>query len=291
MSEPAVSSVPPAEFSPPTFTPVGYVKLWYAGVQVSLPLPCEPVNYGQMLANLDAAIAAGFAASLAGLEQGENKDVLGWVVRTLHDSRSGTVSALDLYLPDDKFSKVRLYLNNEPDVKAFEALSGLLVDKLPIYEGSNKIERFVNRMTDAKVTQVPRPMLFVWKNNPAYNPDEKDAKKKKPARLFVRWDAATGKPAAANGQPPAGNGQPQPGDEERLAADAACLKRWKDFTMSDPPVEVFNAFCEREYPEVPQHLQQRVTSGIRAHAKAAGWAWDEASRSYTRPESDPEIPF
>ena len=267
---------PPAEY-----TPVGYVKLWYAGTQVSVPLPERPVDYRAMLANLDAALAAGFAATLAGLEQGENLDALGWVVRTLHRSRDGGyVSALDLYLPEDKFSKVRLYLNSTDQIQEFERLSGLTLEKIPVYEGTNKVERF--KSADSKVIKVPRPMSFVWKANPHYNPDETDPKKKKPARVFVRWEGQ---------QKQAENGAQQP---ENGATDQALLNRWREFTQSDPPLDVFNSFCEREFPEVPQHLRDRVSSGIRAHAKAAGWVWDDTDKAYVRPNAQPEndrIPF
>lgn len=203
--------LPPGKCAPP---PLGSVRLWHpsAAVQVTLPV-CggsgPQFDYALALANVSAALAAGWLASAPGLEAGENRDDCGWVVRSQKDGRTGTAEVIDLYLPDDKFAKVRLYLNTPDEVAEFERVSGLTVAKLPLYIGANKIERGKSKQTDTLVCRVPKPFGFVWKDNPDHNPDEQDATKKKPKRLFVRW---------ADGAPPAGSPQAAQACGSRQAA-------------------------------------------------------------------------
>jgi len=164
----------------------GWVKLWHKrGVQATLPLPLASPS--EMYDLIDKYLDAGFVVDQPGVEAGEHQAQCGWIVRTQKEGRDGDADALDLYLPEDKFSKVRVYLNNDQDRQAFEAVSGIKVASVPIYVGTNKIERGASKQADRFVVQCRHPFAFVWKDNPKYNPEEKDAKLKKPARLFVRW--------------------------------------------------------------------------------------------------------
>ena len=186
----------------------GFCKLYTPeGVLVTLPVTAAPADYAAMLANVRAALAAGFLVNAPGLEGGEHRDDVGFVVRRSKQNEDGTETpVIDLYPAEDaiKFALLSVYLNRPEDVAAFEYAAKVKLDDLPPYIGTNKIERGANRQTDRLVVRVPKPFGVVWKDNPKYDPDEQDTKKKKPKRLFVRW--ADQKPAGAGqaADPPAG---------------------------------------------------------------------------------------
>jgi len=199
----------------------GWTKAYHpSGLLVRLPLTGQPTDYVGMLANVTAALAAGFLAVAPGAGEGEHKDEVGYVVKREKENQDHTVTpVIDLYVADDamKFATLSVYLNTAEQVAAFEFASGVKVSALPLYIGDNKIERGGKAATDKLIIKSPRPFGVFWRDNPKYDPAEMDATKKKPKRLFSRWADQRPQAVAAVG----GNGLPlrtgEPGEAYRSA--------------------------------------------------------------------------
>jgi len=216
----------------------GWVKLYHPrGPLVTLPVTAEPTDYARMFVAIGAALDAGFLATAPGIEAGEHVETIGHVVQRMKDNQDHSqTSVIDLYPTTEpgKFAILSVYLNNPDQIGAFEAVSGLKLATIPVYVGTNKIERGASRQADQFVVAVPRPFRVVYKDNPKYNPNETDTAKKKPARLFVRWPdlpAASDKPAPqqqapqnAPQQQPQGQPQGQQQAEQKQRPDNPALR-------------------------------------------------------------------
>lgn len=167
----------------------GWTKLFHkSGALVTIPVTAAPLDYAAMAANVDAMIAAGFAVIPAGLEEGEKKLVCGWVMRTTQNKNGKTTPIIHLYAPDDTWPTVKTYLNQDEDIEAFEAASGVLLRNIPDWPADSHIQRGTGK--DNFIIRVPKPFGLVIRDNPKYDPNETDLAKKKangPARKFVRW--------------------------------------------------------------------------------------------------------
>lgn len=185
--------------------PVALMELWHPrGVQVSLPIdPVNPPAIAEWRAIYDSvglALDAGWLVQCPGMEEGEEKDDVGWVLKMEQEKDGEVTPCLLLYSSKEnlKFSIVKVYLNKPEDITAFEYASKMKLAALPLYEGTNKPERGSNSKTDRLMVVPPKPFGFVFKKNPKHDPNEEDIKKMKPARLFVRWadQAPASQPAA-----------------------------------------------------------------------------------------------
>lgn len=148
-------------------------------------------DYANALGYTNRLLALGASVTAPGLEAGEQKEQVGYVVYRSKVNDDGTETPiLDLYLTHDatKFKFLTVYLNTPEDVTSFEQVSGLkLLADMPYWEGGH-LERG-NPKTD-RYFVAPRKMLtVVHKLNERYNPDEPDMTKRKPKRLFVRWES------------------------------------------------------------------------------------------------------
>ena len=169
-------------------TECGWIKLYHPkGALVTLPVTVEALDYHKLLANVGAMLDAGWLVQAPGLEEGEHKDDVGWLVKS-SVGEEGT-PAIDLYPANEtaKYAMMRVYLNKAEDVSAFEYASRVKLKELPEYVGVGRLERGKSPQTDKLIVRMPKPFTVIWKDNPKYNPDEQDATKKKPKRLFVRW--------------------------------------------------------------------------------------------------------
>ncbi len=179
----------------------GWVKLYHpAGAQVTFPVDLNvlvtPDQATTMLQSVTNLLNAGFSVFQPGLEDGEQMDQIGFVVRKEKEGEGGEITpVIDLYPANGNFRLLHIYLNTPADVQAFEKATGVKLEKLPIYEGTNAIERGQSAKVDRFVVKLSSPVKVVWKLNPRYDPDETDIKKKKPRRLFVRWADAPAAPA------------------------------------------------------------------------------------------------
>lgn len=174
----------------------GWVKLYAkSGALVTIPVTAAPLDYAAMAANVDAMIAAGFAVLAPGLEEGEEKETVAYLVHGQMDGRDGITDFLLLYSANDamKWSFLKVYLNKDEDVAAFEAASGMKLDAIPVYVGQDKPERGKNKMVDKFIIAARKPFPVVFKQNPKWTQEAADAAKSRnemytvPRRVFLRW--------------------------------------------------------------------------------------------------------
>ncbi len=184
----------------------GWVKLYHpSSAQITIPLALDSeISSDQaqvLMRSVTNLINSGFTVFAPGLEDGEQLDEIGFIVRKEKENEADEppTPVLDLYPAKGNYRLLHVYLNNADDIALFEKVTGLKLGKMPIYEGDNAIERGKATKTDKYVVALKKPVKIVWKFNPRYDPEEKDVTKKKPRRLFVRWADA---PLAPSSAPP-----------------------------------------------------------------------------------------
>ncbi len=163
----------------------GWTKLFHPrGPQVTLPLPPDPAA---ALAAVGAALDAGWLVTAPGLEEGEEREVIGWVLKSIHSNEDRETPFVLLYSANEAltWSILKVYLNTPQDQAAFEHASRMKLAEMPEYVGQDKPQRGTNHRTDTYIVPAPRPFGVVFKKNPKH--DQTEAGKMKPARLFVRW--------------------------------------------------------------------------------------------------------
>jgi hypothetical protein len=180
-----------------TTTPTGWAKLWHPrGVQVTIPLPSD--SPAVMLARVSEFLDGGFLVTAPGLEDGEQKEQIGWVLRGEHEHEGEATPFVLLYAASDQltWSLLKVYLNREQDVLGFEGATGMKLDQLPLYVGNDKPQRGASKKTDQFIVATPKQFGVIFKKNPKHDPNTEEGKMK-PARLFVRWENQTVPPPIA----------------------------------------------------------------------------------------------
>jgi hypothetical protein len=172
----------------------GWVKLYHPSrAQITIPLVMGEVlteaTAQAIMASLNNLLMTGFTVDMPGVEEGENAEEIGWVLRKTQKNDRGSAPRIEAYPVNPGLVKklLHFYLNTEEDVAAFEQACGIELAGLPVYVGKDSVERGADPDTDQYIVRLPRPVRLVWKDNPAYDPNETDPTKKKPKRLFVRW--------------------------------------------------------------------------------------------------------
>lgn len=170
-----------------------FIKLYTpAGVQVSLPIPVDGSIIGTqeaqgVMTSVTNYLSAGFLVREVGVEEGEQKDMVGWVCRRakIEDDGSET-NILDFYVDHEAMQHrfMTVYLDDQARADAFFAASGVRHTALPLYEGAKPLDR-TERLAKVHVIRMPQPFGIITKLNPRYVPDVKDSKV--PKRLFVRY--------------------------------------------------------------------------------------------------------
>jgi hypothetical protein len=254
---------PPPEHAPATTTVCGWTKLFHPrGPLVTLPLPADPAA---ALAAVTAALDAGFLAQAPGLEEGEEKEQIGWVLKSVHSNEGRETPFVLLYSANEAltWSILKVYLNTDQDAAAFEHASRMKLADLPEYVGQDKPQRSANGRTDKFIIPAPRPFGVVFRKNPKH--DATEAGKMKPARLFVRWaDVA---PAAQEGQADPNETIVASAVEEIMSLLPAAgltsaenqdrLLKWVG-EMQGGKVEKLEDIRVSSLPKVMKHLRDRV---------------------------------
>ncbi len=206
----------------------GWIKLFHArGVQVTFPLRGAIDTFA---AQVDGLFAAGWLANAPGLEEGEETETVGYVCRGQGEGNRGTFEFVLLYTDNEQmhFSFLKCYLDNDDDVRAFEFASKMKLAELPVYVGDNKPERGKSKQVDRFIVPVKQAFKVVFKKNPKHDPAETDIKKKKPARLFVRWQDQ--RPAQQAATTTAVDDKPDP----------VQMAFWRDILAAEPTVDAVN---------------------------------------------------
>ena len=165
------------------FKDCGWVKLFHKkGVLVTFPLRGDINTFD---AQVNGLFDQGWLAVAPGLEEGEEKEEVGWVLRGAYEKDGQTTPFVLLYATNEAmtWSFLKVYLNKPADVAAFEYAAKMKLGDLPDYIGDNKPQRGAAAKTDAFIKKA-RPFGVVFKKNPKH--DDTEAGKMKPARLFVR---------------------------------------------------------------------------------------------------------
>lgn len=184
-------------------TASAFVRVYHkSGLQVSVPLTIGTLlsveEAALLSASVDNLLAAGWLVDAPGLEEGETKELIGWVCRRAKVNDDGSETPMvDLYVDNEKmtFKILTVYLNTREEAAAFEAVSGLHLGKLPLFEGDNAPERGTPK-AQKYVVRAARPFGVIHEPNPAYDPE-----KKKPKRRFVRWADAPASGANVGAMP------------------------------------------------------------------------------------------
>ncbi len=170
-----------------------------SGIRVKLPI-LPGYDYAAAFACVTSAVEAGWLVTAPGLEDGEEKESIGWVLRGAFEKEGESTPYVLLYAANEAltWSILKVYLNRREDVDAFEFASGMKLDSIPDYIGDNKPQRGAAPKTDRFIVRAPKPFGVVFKKNPRH--DDTEAGKMKPARLFVRWEHRKPDVAAQNGK-------------------------------------------------------------------------------------------
>lgn len=274
-------------------TPYGVVRVFHpSGLLVTLPVPSGGWDYKGAFAAVGDILAAGFTVNAPGLEAGEQKEMIGSVIRTEKENDDGTATPIvGLYNTSDAlvYAFMKVYLNQPEQVVEFERASGMsLFTSLALYDGAALPEK-----GHKKIVKAPRPFGLVWKPNPKY--DEKKAEEcaarkevyKVPKKSFVRWE-----------------GQQVPGEvkaetpKDKTDDDIARLNAvndWRDFLNDDPDLKRFNGRL-KEMSKLPKGCTEReqVWAMIQSHATLAGWEFSKQLVAFVPvpvPGNAEEIPF
>jgi hypothetical protein len=279
---PKLSDVP-ASLWAPGMEPSGWTKAYHpSGLLVTLPVRVSPTDYRAMFAAVGAIAEAGFLAQAPGLEEGEEKETVGWCLKGEHERDGETTPFVLLYANNEqlKHSFLKVYLNRPEDVAAFEFAARLKLKDLPEYDGHDKPERGKSAKTDKYIVAPPRPFGVVFKANPKYDEAKKEAAVKAgevypvPKRVFVRWadQRPEGKPAE-----PA---KPEPRDESKLQPlSEKDEKDWLDWLdLCSMPAKFDEARAKLENVQDP--WRSRLKERLRQRADACGCVWDARAGAF-----------
>ncbi len=167
-----------------------YVDLYHPkGPRVRLAITQQPLNYALMLQNVGAMLDAGWLPNAPGLDDGEERERVGWVLRGAFEKEGEVTPFVLLYADNEQltWSILKVYLNTAQDREAFEYASKMKLEHIPDYVGNDKPQRGASQKTDKFIVRAPKPFGVVFRKNPKHDPNTEEGKMK-PARLFVRWE-------------------------------------------------------------------------------------------------------
>jgi hypothetical protein len=265
-------------------TAAGYTKLYHPrGVLVSLPVPADPAA---AMAHVHGLLDAGWLMQPPGCEPGEGKDLVGWVCRCISND-----SPCILLYPNNEqltYSFVRVYLNNDEDIHAFEAASGMKLESLPVYIGEGKPQRGKNKQVDAFIVRVKKPFEAVIMEDPRYAEARAKATADKPCTIpknkFVRW----GTQAAGGTQTSVPSNPPAPPHHQPDAV-AIALQAWdKKLDPDTVNLEKLNSFLPDVKAIGDKAVRWAVWEKLVAFARSAGCEFDDIAKEFVQAA---DLPF
>lgn len=253
------------------------------GPQVQLPVPADPV---EALSHVSLCLDAGWLAAAPGLEHGEQREDVGYVLRGQHEDNGQITPFLLLYDANEghSYSFLKVYLNTDEDIAAFERAGKIRLGDLKEYVGNDKPERGKSSRTDAFIVKARKPFGVIMKNNPKYNEDAKAMCAGKgevykiPRRLFVRWaDISPVAAPTADAAPPVQS----PAPSTNGAAKPATPTQGNGATQK-PKDSGKQATASTEKTYTPDQAHTMIVEGFRAakdRARLTQWAtWAKGFR-------------
>lgn len=163
-------------------------------ITMSVLLGCEIDGFTDTTAMgvrraIDAMLASGFSVNAPETVAGEELKVVFFVSRRAKLNEDGSETPIiDLFAehPKMNYKMFSHYLNREDDIEAFEAVSGLRLLDIPLYDEEQAIRKD-HKKASQYIVECPKHPRVVLAHNPRYNPEEEDIKKRKPQFLFNRW--------------------------------------------------------------------------------------------------------
>src|SRR6185436_3342640 len=110
------------------------------GPAVLMTLEGDLTTYSSQVDNL---LNGGWLVAPPGLEAGEEKDTVGFVLHGELERDGKATPFLLLYSTNDamKWSFLKVYLNKLEQIEEFEFASGMKLAQIPVYVGNDKPER------------------------------------------------------------------------------------------------------------------------------------------------------
>lgn len=167
-----------------------------SGAQVSIPISINQndqfhIQAQDLFKNVDALLAAGFLVNAPGLEQGE---LIQEVVSVSRREHSDNTPIIAFYVAHPKMVNKLLhaYLNKPEDVAAFEAVTGLKINSIPLWEGETYIKKDSPKASKYIVT-LPKPIKVVYEITDKWKRWEAEGKQgNEPQKnQLVRYDGYT----------------------------------------------------------------------------------------------------
>ncbi len=276
----------------------GWVKLFHtSGAAVTLPVILGTPE--EMFRGVGTYLAAGFTVNAPGLEEGEQREEIGWILRKVHERDGEETQVVALYSvnPALTWKVFHKYLNNEDEIAAFEAACGMRIIDLPVYPGGDYPERGKAASTDKFIIRTTKPFSVVMKSNPKHVPAPPEGQKdtrsatQKTTKLFVRWESVSGsgdgsaKPEVAK---PQANGKTA---DDKLNEEVVWWKRYLDKDPSlDELTDNFHRWMKARHPK---EIQEAVKEEAFGPWKATTGCWydPDAKRWMPPKEADDPVAF
>lgn len=162
------------------------VRLYHPnGAEVQLPIQ---ITFQSASADIETYTKSGWL--IRPPEKTETINI-GYIVRRskLNKITGEETPVIDLFGSHPKMNRrfLMVYLNKPEQIQAFEIATGLKLDQIKFFNGDAPPKNEDGATNREYIVRLEKTVNVAYKANPAYDPDEKDESKKKPARLFIRW--------------------------------------------------------------------------------------------------------
>lgn len=273
--------------------PQGYVKLYHpSGALVTLPVvgrwkeSAKGFDYMAAFSAVSDMIGVGFTVNAPGLEAGEQRNEVGFVVRCEKENQDRSITPiLHFYSvnPAEGYKFLSIYLNTDAQVSAFERASGLKLTDLKTFPGAAP-ERGKSKQSDAYIRAV-KPFPVVIGPNPVYDPElAKKATTESPykvlKRVLIRYpNLPESAPSETKAEQPAAKV-----NTESTAVDQKEVDRWVKFLAEDPSAEELQHKFRIERCTHPCKLTRRkIWQAIDAYIQREGIEFRASDNSFIPP--------
>lgn len=290
----------------------GWVKLYHSsGALVTLPVfgqwkeKAKGYDYAAAFSAVSDAIGCGFTVNAPGLEHGEQREEVGFVLRMERENQDRTVTPMiQLYSsnPAESYKFLTIYLNNDDRVADFERASGLQLAKMGIMPGMAAPQRGKDRTADKLIVTV-RPFPVIYEANPAYDPELAKASTnanpyKVPKRVFIRWGnlpAQVSPPTGVKAEAEQPNPAPKPVNPATSeAVDQREYKWWLQLLENAPNGDTLTTHCRGRLKELNHEYTRRACyNAVCKYAAEQGIEYDPQGVRWVDPveAGDAPTPF